>query len=383
VNEPTTGDLWKDLTDYVSGWLEGNSDEPMPASHWAGMASGLVEAVRDDVLAPELERRDAERDALRAQLGEAREFVAWLAAMDDPKTREAAQARRQVTLSEITARAAALTNESSISPPAPVSESVPATPEPVESTGLWQLEAELADAIAAVDAAGGTYKDQAMAALRVARAGLLPALPSVPVPSSVDLPEAEVGPAGPHWVKVGLYLNGGNYVGMCTEPGCTDGTFGSREDVEAWAERHPAEAEAEAQARAEAFDDVPHGECTDPPGLCCSDAGCPEHGDGGYDEAEDDEEVDWPADVIVGVVAAPAAASADTTPRRPPFPYEARQWMEDGARVECFSGKNPDDVVHEGWIIGMTEAPTVRVQKDDGQIISWVLGITRRKIELR
>jgi hypothetical protein len=85
----------------------------------------------------------------------------------------------------------------------------------------------------------------------------------------------------------------------------------------------------------------------------------------------------WPA----ADTAPPAAASADTTPQRPPFPYEARQWMEDGARVECFSGKNPDDVVHEGWIIGMTEAPTVRVQKDDGQIISWVLGITRRKPE--
>lgn len=65
----------------------------------------------------------------------------------------------------------------------------------------------------------------------------------------------------------------------------------------------------------------------------------------------------------------------------PPFPYQARQWADEGARVECFSGRDPSDVVHEGRIIGMTEAPTVRVQKDDGQIISWVLGITRKKAE--
>jgi hypothetical protein len=63
----------------------------------------------------------------------------------------------------------------------------------------------------------------------------------------------------------------------------------------------------------------------------------------------------------------------------PPFPYQARQWADEGARVECFSGRDPSDVIHEGRIIGMTEAPTVRVQKDDGQIISWVLGITRKK----
>lgn len=71
-------------------------------------------------------------------------------------------------------------------------------------------------------------------------------------------------------------------------------------------------------------------------------------------------------------------ATSEARPR-PPFPYEARQWMEDGARVECFSGRDASEVVHEGWIIGMTEAPTVRVQKDDGRIISWVLGITRRQ----
>jgi hypothetical protein len=52
---------------------------------------------------------------------------------------------------------------------APVSESVPVTPEQV-GAGLWHLEADVADAIASVDAAGGTYKDQAKAALRVARA---------------------------------------------------------------------------------------------------------------------------------------------------------------------------------------------------------------------
>lgn len=63
----------------------------------------------------------------------------------------------------------------------------------------------------------------------------------------------------------------------------------------------------------------------------------------------------------------------------PPFAYQARQWAEEGARVECFSGRDPSDVVHEGRIIGMTEAPTVHVQKDDGQIVSWVLGITRKK----
>lgn len=51
-----------------------------------------------------------------------------------------------------------------------------------------------------------------------------------------------------------------------------------------------AEFRAETDARAEAFDDVPHGACTDPPALCCADAGCPEHGqDGVY--YEDDEEL--------------------------------------------------------------------------------------------
>jgi hypothetical protein len=63
----------------------------------------------------------SERDRAVAQLAATREFVSWLAAMDQDT-----EARRRVTLGEITARAAALTNESSISPP--VSESVPATP---------------------------------------------------------------------------------------------------------------------------------------------------------------------------------------------------------------------------------------------------------------
>ena len=63
----------------------------------------------------------------------------------------------------------------------------------------------------------------------------------------------------------------------------------------------------------------------------------------------------------------------------PPFPYQVREWVEQRARVECFSASDPTDVVHEGRAIGWTEAPTVRVQKDDGQIVSWVIGITRRQ----
>jgi hypothetical protein len=60
-----------------------------------------------------------------------------------------------------------------------------------------------------------------------------------------------------------------------------------------------AEFRAEAEARAEAFDDYPHGDCTDPPALCCSDAGCPEHGDRDDAEGEIDEEpVNLPADVV-------------------------------------------------------------------------------------
>lgn len=52
-----------------------------------------------------------------------------------------------------------------------------------------------------------------------------------------------------------------------------------------------AELRAEADYRAESFDDGPHGDCTDPPGLQCSDAGCPEHGDrdGVVDHDEDGE----------------------------------------------------------------------------------------------
>lgn len=53
------------------------------------------------------------------------------------------------------------------------------------------------------------------------------------------------------------------------------------------ADRLRAEAALEDQVRAEAFDDVPHGECTDPPALSCSDAGCPEHG---HDHDTDDED---------------------------------------------------------------------------------------------
>lgn len=64
---------------------------------------------------------------------------------------------------------------------------------------------------------------------------------------------------------------------------------------------------------------------------------------------------------------------------RPPFIYEVREWAEQEARVECFSGKDPSDVVHEGRVLGYTEAPTVVVQTDDGRIVHWVLGITRRK----
>jgi hypothetical protein len=69
---------------------------------------------------------------------------------------------------------------------------------------------------------------------------------------------------------------------------------------------------------------------------------------------------------------------AQQQPRRRTFPYEVREWMDEEARVECFSGRDPGYVVHEGVAIGMTEAPTVRVQKDDGQIVSWVIGLTRR-----
>lgn len=71
-----------------------------------------------------------------------------------------------------------------------------------------------------------------------------------------------------------------------------------------------------------------------------------------------------------------AVAESQQAPR-PPFPFEVRRWVEEGARVECFSGVDPTLIVHEGRAIGWTEAPTVRVQKDDGQIISWVVGITR------
>jgi hypothetical protein len=75
-----------------------------------------------------------------------------------------------------------------------------------------------------------------------------------------------------------------------------------------------------------------------------------------------------------------AGAGAEMKRPRPPWPYQARQWAVEEARVECFSGRDPSDVFHEGVIIGMTEAPTVRVQKDDGQIVSWVLGLTRKAL---
>jgi hypothetical protein len=64
---------------------------------------------------------------------------------------------------------------------------------------------------------------------------------------------------------------------------------------------------------------------------------------------------------------------------RPLWPYEIEQLMMDEARVECFSGKDPTDIIHEGRIVGFTEAPTARVQKDDGQIVSWVIGLIRKQ----
>jgi hypothetical protein len=82
-----------------------------------------------------------------------------------------------------------------------------------------------------------------------------------------------------------------------------------------------------------------------------------------------------------GVVGSSARDSAPGARPRPPFPYEARQWAEEGARVECVAGNDPAWIVHEGRVIGMTEAPTVRVQLDDGRIVSWVLGITRKKLD--
>jgi hypothetical protein len=206
-----------------------------------------------------------------------------------------------------------------------VSESVPTTPEPPLEVGdrveFSSLQPEWRD---------GTVAGISPLRVRADDTDNLTTNPAAVrrLPSGVDLPEVEAGSTGPHWVKVGLYLNGGNYIGMCTEPGCTDGTFGTREKVEAWAEQHLAEAEAEARARAEAFDDVPHGDCTDPPGLCCSDAGCPEHGNDGYGDDEDDSELpeeflalarEAHAEIEGHLAENPVpspAASADTTPLR-------------------------------------------------------------------
>lgn len=81
---------------------------------------------------------------------------------------------------------------------------------------------------------------------------------------------------------------------------------------------------------------------------------------------------------ITGTIVTATPASPDHS--APPFAYQARQWADEGARVECFSGRDPSHVLHEGRIIGMTEAPTVRVLLDDGRIVSWVLGITRKKV---
>lgn len=71
-------------------------------------------------------------------------------------------------------------------------------------------------------------------------------------------------------------------------------------------------------------------------------------------------------------------APRPTPKSRPPFLYQIRDWADQEARVECFSGRDSTHVVHEGTIIGYTEAPTARIQKDDGQIVSWVIGLVRR-----
>jgi hypothetical protein len=66
---------------------------------------------------------------------------------------------------------------------------------------------------------------------------------------------------------------------------------------------------------------------------------------------------------------------------RPPFLHEVRGWAEEEARVECFSGRDSTDVVHEGRIVGYVEAPTVVVQTDDGRVVHWVIGLVRRKTD--
>jgi hypothetical protein len=206
--------------------------------------------------------------------------------------------------------------------PAPSSESVPATPESPAATGLWDLEAEVAGAIAGVDVSGGTYKDQAMAAIQVARRALLPGQPAVAVPSSVDRPEGETAPvvcgqvhdgevcverrvpetngcwghygpgedaASARWSVGEFALDRTNFVWRRDAEGMrpvrnTGGVAYSDESIEQAAgpllrllvvpeetdclgavpaevaDRLRAEAALEDEARAEAFDDVPHGD---------------------------------------------------------------------------------------------------------------------------
>lgn len=111
-----------------------------------------------------------------------------------------------------------------------------------------------------------------------------------------------------------------------------------------------AEFQAEAEARAEAFDDEPHGDCTDPPALCCSDAGCPEHGDRDEDDEDvfDDEPVEWPADVIQ---ARSKCNACGQTCQGGAKPAERGGWLC-GDEMECFTAysrnKRPLRPVDEG-----------------------------------
>jgi hypothetical protein len=63
-----------------------------------------------------------------------------------------------------------------------------------------------------------------------------------------------------------------------------------------------------------------------------------------------------------------------------PFPYEARQWANEGAEVEAVSGADPNTVIHRGVCVGVMEAPTVLLQRVDGKLVHWALGLVRRRV---
>jgi hypothetical protein len=560
-----SGDLYRDLVDYVSGWLEGNSDEPMPASHWAGMADGLVEAVRDDVLAPELERRDAMYEAAERQYAEVtgelraeldrykaahestqRGLIRMEVQRDEARTEAEAirGALREVgedtvppnvtTLAavqwligehqalaaqneELGAEASALANERDEWKRAAEAEAQGRQSERdilawLHAEAVWRLRGmarrvgEIRQSLRFADAHVPRWEqiisehkaeivrlrrwvDRFRAGLRTVteerdalRAQLADAV-VLPADWYHQLAAAESGhraaaviaqwrqhPASPATSepardRLSVVADAGLDFPDCLTDyaqGQVSAYERAIEECEGWAQdldrayaapfldvarwlegrvgwfRERATqaqsgvdlAVAETAPRAEfapgavvkwtgdtgwfvgriigpTSADTLRSAGLSFPGEKVWDAEVTDLGTfyAGKDHqlgatvhlteeriefAQDDEPLSEEfltlarkahAEIEGHLAENPVPSPAAAAPRRPPFPYEARQWMEDGARVECFSGKNPDDVVHEGWIIGMTEAPTVRVQKDDGQIISWVLGITRRKPE--